>query len=663
MKKILTILLLIILFLNVSVLGFTPSDKIEKNTLSKSYTFLEKPKIEQMDEYFKILYNGSNSDLIVHGEPDLPIYVETFILPKDARNIKVKLFVKEIGRMNISGQVMPCFVYPMDLETPNNLELEKDARTYSSCELYPGSWWSFDIGRGLNGIDHVTYVKIILNLVRYSPVLNNLEYLRKADITLTYDYSDTISSEPDIYDMVIISPEKFVDEFQPLIDHKNDYGIKTTLKTVEDILLEYDGFDAPEKIKYFIKDAIENWGISYVLLGGGLRSHLFADDRDDCNQGTKDWYVPVRYTNIIIGTGRWVWYNDIDHGCISDLYYADIYDGEGNFSSWDSNGNGVFAEWSGDLIDDLDLYPDVYVARLPCRNEFEVKLIVNKIIVYESTNPSSNPWFTKMITIAGCTFRTYMGQPDGEYVCDVCLDLMCENIKKPVRVYASNNKTGGLTPVPNDIIEAFNGGASYVFFEGHGSPYSWNTHWSENENWTGGFNIFKFWRLTNGNKLPIVVVGGCHCGMYNVTIEKTILSGFLRIQYRLYILKEYDLRLNFLERILDRLLVPYDTYRTYGIPAPYCYSWGLCLVPWGGAIASTGLTGYGLSNYPISLSSELDLNIFYEIGQNNVKNIGQAHSGSITKYLNENYVDKCASHCITVFQLFGDPSLKIGGYQ
>jgi len=39
----------------------------------------------------------------------------------------------------------------------------------------------------------------------------------------------------DEYDMVIIAPETFTTVVQPLIDHKNAVGIKTTIKTVEEI--------------------------------------------------------------------------------------------------------------------------------------------------------------------------------------------------------------------------------------------------------------------------------------------------------------------------------------------------------------------------------------------------------------------------------------------
>jgi len=658
MNKIIVFLIIgVLVFSGFGVVSF-PVDIFGTTTLTKSVVFSFEPKLEIKNDYLRITYEGANSQLMVPGEPELPLYITTFILPKEAQNIKVVYFLKDTGTLKLPGQITPAAIYPLSLDTPIDTQSEKDEQLYQSNILYPNTWYSYDVGRGLDGEDRVTFVKIICNVVRYNPVLSIIQYMKEADITLTYDNPRVNIVEPDIYDMVIIAPKLFVDEFQPLIDHKNSHGLNTTLKTVEDILFEYDGFDAPEKIKYFIKDAIEQWGITYVLLGGGLKSHFSANDRDDFNQGTKDWYVPVRYTNIYI---------DDEKGCLSDLYYADIYDENSNFSSWDSNGDGIFAalgKW-GVPWDDLDLYPDVYIARLPCRNEQEIKLLINKIIVYESTYPYSKPWYKKMITIAGQTDQIYNGQPDGEYICDAAIDYMNELIREPVRVYASNRDTGGLTPISEDIIEAFFGGASFVMFQGHGSPYSWDTHWHDNSNWTGGINLNNFWQLFNGNKLPVVVVGGCHNGLFNVTIGKTLRTGFPKLRERLSILKKYNMPLTFFEQILDRILIPENHYWTYGYPAPVCFSWELCLVPWGGAIASTGCTGYGYGwvGYPISLSSELETNFFFEVGQKNAVNLGWAHGGSITKFLNENSIYKIEAHCITVYELFGDPSLKFGGYE
>ncbi|MCD6480866.1 MAG: peptidase C25, partial [Thermoplasmata archaeon] len=174
-------------------------------------------------------------------------------------------------------------------------------------------------------------------------------------------------------------------------------GIPTILKTTDEIYAAYDGRDEPEKIKYAIKDAIEEYGIKYVLLVGGLKSKIYAKPKDNVNAGVKGWYVPVRYSNC-----RY-WEGD-DPGFITDLYYADIYkyeDGNVVFDDWDSNGNGIFAEFTQSSQDALDLYPDVYVGRLACRNVKEVEDMVNKIMEYENAEKG---WFYRMIGITGDGF-------------------------------------------------------------------------------------------------------------------------------------------------------------------------------------------------------------------------------------------------------------------
>jgi len=102
-----------------------------------------------------------------------------------------------------------------------------------------------------------------------------------------------------------------------------------------------------------------------VLLVGGLKSWIWANPKENTNYGSKGWRLPVRYANLI----------DFEPGIISDLYYADIYKEGGVFDSWDSNNDGIFAykKGSGLKNDKLDLYPDVYLGRLPCRTNKEVQ--------------------------------------------------------------------------------------------------------------------------------------------------------------------------------------------------------------------------------------------------------------------------------------------------
>ena len=88
----------------------------------------------------------------------------------------------------------------------------------------------------------------------------------------------------------------------------------------------------------------------------------------------------------------------------------------------------------------------------------------------------------------------------------------------------------------------------------------------------------------------------------------------------------------------------------------------MILIPWGGAIATVGGTGLTTSRggQPNSLNGELATNTFYMIGQEGVGTFGEAYTGSQLKFLDENIVaDIQAGHAFTIWQAFGDPTLKL----
>ena len=96
-----------------------------------------------------------------------------------------------------------------------------------------------------------------------------------------------------------------------------------------------------------------------------------------------------------------------------------------------------------------------------------------------------------------------------------------------------------------------------------------------------------------------------------------------------------------------------------------CYSAGLVTKASGGAIASTGCTGYGYgptSGDPAVVdSAALESNFFYEIG-NGATHLAEAHSLAISMYLSNTTIDQLDAFCIAEWALFGDASLLFGGY-
>ena len=104
--------------------------------------------------------------------------------------------------------------------------------------------------------------------------------------------------------------------------------------------------------------------------------------------------------------------------------------------------------------------------------------MVNKIIKYES-GPSDPSWFNKMVVIGGDTFDDTgsTNYYEGEVENQKSLDYMSGF--EPVKIWASYRDTGGLVPIPRDIIKTVSKGCGFLAFAGHGSPERWNTYWPE----------------------------------------------------------------------------------------------------------------------------------------------------------------------------------------
>ena len=638
MKKLIPIIIVgIVVLSGLGAAAFSTNVSLKQATdlqgKSTSIVYSSQPFLTEKDGFVEVHLDGATSQLLDPNKPVLPIYVKTFQIPFRSTDIQVLCTPRNVHSMVLTNEIVPARIAPLS-KLSEQTEYVKDPAVYGSAALYPNTWFSYDLGAGRNENDvQVTFVKVVCYPVRYSPVNNEITYTSGFDIAVSYTKPMTPpqTSTTD-FDMVIIAPAKFESGLTSLIDHKNSKGVATMFKSVEDILAEYEGYDQPEQVKYFIKDAYDTMNITYVLLVGGLKSHILAKDKDTRSAGWTGWWVPVRYMSMP---------QQEDEGCLSDHYYGCIYNATGDFDSWDSNGDGVYAAWNlfGFPMDTFDLYPEVYVSRLACTNVMEVKAIVQKIITYEETGPEDKPWYKNFVGVGGKTFANYSGKPDGEYLCDLAYNYTKNAIPDLTltRCYSVNRDTGGRTPTPKDIIKSFNEGAGFVDFEGHGAPYTWNTIWYDGsypDDWTGGIHLFLFPFIRNGNKLPIVIVGGCHNGMYNISMIPALKD------------------------------INGTSYFCYGLPVPYCFSWGLVRKSRGGAIASTGCTGYGFGSGsdPNTLSGALEMNFFWQIGYNNVTNLAKAHSQAISKFVSETEINQIAAFCITNWALFGDASLKIGGY-
>jgi hypothetical protein len=612
-------------------------------TIALHFNVLKTSEVTVDSETYCLLdVDGADTSLYTAGEPIIPVVLTKLEFPLGTVITSVEIVPSAVQTILLPHPVQPA-PQPVVLDgEPSMAQYNVDTEVYASTEYLPGSWFDFSTGGGLDAtMEHAMFLNIRTFPARYSPATNTVQYMQEAQVTISYQQPEQAMAFGDDYDLLIIAPKSFTSEVNRLIEAKTSHNIRTKFTTLEDIYANYTGYDKPEQIKYCIKDSIENSGITYVLLVGGYKGYIFGNGgRDDQNQGVKNWYVPVRYTNLNEGGDVY------DPGYISDLYYADIYNATGAFQTWDPNGDHIYAKWSGSGKDKLDLYPDVALGRLTCRNTRELKILIDKIITYEDTAADPS-WFNRIVLIAGDSHDdTSMDDiNEGEVTTDFIFNESMDGFT-PVRVYASNrNITDDMTPSPTNIAREATKGCGFLFFEGHGNPTGWNTHWHDVFNWQdspGGFKIYQMWKLRNKDKYPVCIVGGCHNSMFNISLQFSLTKG--------------------------------STFSwCYPLPCPRSWSEWITAKKNGGAIACLGNTGLGvgylgtIGGQPacyMGLAGYIERTFFQAYKADSGKILGNAWSGAISRYLDTwpGMNDQLDCKTVQEWPLIGDPTLKIGGY-
>ena len=643
MKKISYFVVGLLLISSFAAIGVSEEAGDNQETINLSFSNLEV--VNSIDSYVELEINGAGGVYYSSCKPVLPTQSTVLELPFGAEVTDIDCQVGTITTETLTSKVVPAPTPVMPgIEDSSEAQYLFDETVYNVDELFPNNWYNYHVGVGRNeNKEHTTFVNIRAFPARYNPVTNTVKYVDSMQLTVSYTVpeNDPFPSTQ-AYQLVVIAPQKFESKLQKLVNHKNNMGVSTILKTTEDIYNEYSGVDKPEKIKYFIKDALETYDNDYVLLVGGIDSYIFAEPKDDRNQGSKDWHVPIRYANIKETTG-----GTFDPGLPSDLYYADIYKEGGEFDDWDSNDDGVFAKWDNTPGRDvLDFYPDVYVGRLACRNTLEVSIMVNKIVNYEKSQAGA--WYDNMILAGGDSFEAPGNE--GEIVCErIANDYMDEfNL---IKLYTSNSDQS-MWPTSTNMVREFKKGIGQIFLDGHASPFTWTTHPpGDHDTWTEKFWVFDFYKLTNFNKLPTCCVEGCHNSMFNITVWEAIRD------------KDHNSRHSW----------------CYGSPVPKCWSWWLASKIGGGSLSTIGNTGLGYG--AVGEHGDLDedgitepdileklggyyFDQYYQVFNEGNDILGDCHSGALNNYITTHPPMDYQADAKTMEQmvLLGDPSLKIGGY-
>ncbi|MGF3554375.1 MAG: C25 family cysteine peptidase [Thermoplasmatota archaeon] len=586
MKK--TISLITIGILIISGLGAIAINENENNNVVIEKILFSKPIIQEKNNYIKIVLPESTSDSWETDKPLMPVITKVYTFPFGTKINNVDVIFSDTKEIKITKPIK-LSPEPQMLSQFNKAE-QKTIVSYSKIDIYPENKYSYKVGAGLKDGKHVIYVFVSLQPVQYKPNENTIYYSDLAEIKISYTKPKTPFKFGDEYDLLIITPTEFASTLKPLAEHKNQSGYRTIIVTLDEI--PFVGNDLQESIKYYIKDAIEKWGITYLILVGG---------------GVKGFEkFPVRYAYVPS--------NPYEDSFPSDLYYADIYNATSNFSTWDYDGDGKYAEYPQD-IQSIDVLPDVYLGKIPCNNLRELKVVVNKIINYKQHNRMTN----KIMQVGGDTF---VGDSEGIYEGEFTNNVTLANLPgyKSIKIWASkgNLKKGS-------IARGFKSCIDFADFSGHGSWASWATHPSNDENvwipqkvffspYSGWLYIdFDLFFVFNAKKLPVVFYNACSNNKFTES-EK-------------------------------------------------CLSWYTINRPRGGGIAAFGASGIGYGSQgasePDRLMGWMEVNTFKEILNNKI--LGLAWSNCIVNY----YANFSSSlkdtdyKTMLEYSMFGDPTLAI----
>ncbi len=570
------------------------------NSFEKFTVRFSEPTLQNEDTFVSIVLSEANSFLMEQDKPLLPSYSKVYTFPFGTtiqsvtvtpQNIQTQTLLKDIEptpQYAIIGQTTPA-----KRETPINYGIDP----------YPSSWFGYRVGCGLYDGELSIIVTVDVYPIQYHPLEKIIESAQQVDINIQYTTTTPQTSPRDNYQFVVIGPAGYSAQISPLITHKIGRGITSKFVSLTEI---YDGTyfpvtgrDNQEKIKYFIKNAIESWLTGNILLVGAA--------------GSGSTQLPVRDTHIYIGG------TEPDNEIFSsDLYYADIYDGTGEFSSWDTNANNIFGEydWAGQT-DTVDLHPDVYLARLPATSGSQVTACVNKFKTYENTPGYQQTWFTNLVVIGGDSFPDSNTVNEGEFANQKVIDLMTGFVAD--KLWVTNGKLTGWAPTGvANIKSAINAGCGFVDFSGHGNTNVWATHPHDDfATWVPtpamGIKSSDIQTLSNGNKLPIVSVEACSTAKFAS-----------------------------------------DTN---------CFNWAFLYNSNGGAIGDFGCTGLGYSyigsGVTQGLVGKLGLDTYKAYKLDQSETFGELWENTLNRNINSG-MDATEYKSVEEWQAFGDPTLAIG---
>jgi hypothetical protein len=295
-----------------------------------------------------------------------------------------------------------------------------------------------------------------------------------------------------LFDMVIVTVDKFKEEAQRLADFraaKDQLSIKVT--TVQEIYNEFssgakDVTALRDYMKYLYDLGANGQGLKYLLLFGKSSYDIKNKIQGNIN------FVPIYGSR-----------NSLHpiYSYSSDDYYGFLDDGEGE---WNENSSG-------------DHLMDIGIGRIPVRDKKEAKLVVDKIIHYDSSPLTMGAW-RKEICFVADDGDFNLHQLDADKLANLVDTTYSEfNVNK---IYLDSypqvdmgNDIQSAPEVNKAINDALKSGSLIINYTGHGGQYKWADE--------GILDTEMISKWKNHHKLPFFVTATCTFGKHDDPISQS----------------------------------------------------------------------------------------------------------------------------------------------
>jgi len=443
------------------------------------------------------------------GKPYLPVKYVKLIVPSD-QDVE-KVVIKDISKQVISGTY---FIFPAQPPIPTSTDYQKsdfiqpDFSVYNSDEPYPSEIVRVVHDGYFDGCNHI--ITLAVYPLQYKPKSGRLVFFSSIDFEpkmkhgkmpriqggirskknqQIYDaiLEKIVDNPRDIplyrvrpslgkamifqsnplpsYEYVIITNNALKDKFEAFVSWKKRKGLDIGIVTMEQITANYtrdeasDITDAAGALRQYLCDSYYdgNPKTIWALLAG---DHTIVPVRYGCGGNDKDWDD----------------YEDYSYWRIPAHLYFEDFNGD-----WDVDGtdDDEYIRYGEPTHDSPDYNPEIFVGRLPCTNEQDIKYWIDKLFKYElKPGNGDDSYLIKCFWVSADEFDA-LDQPESVmpyYPSVMTHDQLGDGTPATTVVSTMSQKYGILNWYCHGFVNAFKpnkyaGGDNYVWTPDDGKFY------------------------------------------------------------------------------------------------------------------------------------------------------------------------------------------------